>query len=211
MPLHRPRRIFRSGSFASGRQRARIRPTVVIGLIGAIGGAALMLFSSPAALFGRVPRLAGQIDADAPQVAVVDGQTLRLRETVLRLHGVVAPMRGQECRTAEGSRFDCGAAASEALSALVRGHAVACRLDGRDAAGFPQGHCEAGGLSLNCAVVAAGWARADSHAPDLLPQEAAAKARHAGIWRGAATTEAASFAGGEIAACAKVALGQPAP
>ncbi len=184
MPLHRPRRIFRSGSLSSGRSRTRIRPTVVAGLIGAIGGAALMLFSSPAALFGRVPRLAGQMDADAPLVAVVDGQTLRLRETVIRLHGVVAPMRGQECRGEDGARFDCGAAASEALAALVRGHAVACRLDGRDEAGFPQGHCEAGGISLNHAVVSAGWARADSHAADLVVEETAARAQRVGIWRG---------------------------
>ena len=183
MPLHRPRRIFRSGSFSSGGSRTRFRPTVIAGLIGAIGGAALMLFSSPAELFGRVPRLAGQLDADAPLVAVVDGQTLRLRETVIRLHGVVAPMRGQECRGTDGARFDCGAAASEALSALVRGHAVACRLDGRDSAGFPQGHCEAGGVSLNRAVVSAGWARADSHVPDLRAEEAGARAAHVGIWR----------------------------
>jgi endonuclease YncB( thermonuclease family) len=183
LPLHRPRRIFRSGSFASSGGW-RVRPTVIAGLIGAIGGAALMLFSSPAALFGRVPRLAGQIDADAPQVAVVDGQTLRLRETVLRLHGVVAPMRGQQCRAADGENFDCGAAASAALAALVRGHAVTCRLDGRDEAGFPQGQCEAGGVVLNRAVVAAGWARADEDASDLLAEEAAARAQHVGIWRG---------------------------
>ena len=146
-----------------------------------------MLFSSPSALFGRVPRLAGQMDADAPLVAVVDGQTLRLRETVIRLHGVVAPMRGQECRGKDGTRFDCGAAASEALAALVRGHAVTCRLDGRDDAGFPQGHCEAGGVSLNRAVVSAGWARADSHAGDLTAEEAAARSQRVGIWRGGET------------------------
>ena len=183
MPLHRPRRIFRSGSYSSGRQGWRVRPTVIAGLIGAIGGAALMLFSSPAALFGRVPRLAGELDADAPLVAVVDGQTLRLRESVIRLHGVVAPMRGQQCRGSDGTQFDCGAAASEALAALVRGHAVACRLDGRDDGGFPQGHCEAGGVSLNRAIVAAGWARADSHAGDLADGETQARSQHLGIWR----------------------------
>lgn len=191
MPLHRPRRIFRSGSFVSAGGSRRIRPTLIAGLIGAVGGAALMLFSSPSALFGRVPRLAGQLDADAPLVAVVDGQTLRLRENVVRLHGVVAPMRGQECQSQNGARFDCGAAASEALAALVRGHSVACRLDGRDDAGFPQGHCEAGGVSLNRAVVSAGWARADAHAPDLAGEEAGAKALRLGIWRAGGT--AATF------------------
>jgi len=156
---------------------------VIVGLIGAIVGAGLMLFWSPATLFGRVPRLSGQLDADAPLVAVVDGQTLKLRESVVRLVGVVAPARGQECRSENGTSFDCGVAASEALATLVRGHSVACRLDGRDEEGFPQGHCEAGGVSLNRAVVAAGWARADSHAPELIADEAAARAMHLGIWR----------------------------
>ncbi len=188
MPLHRPRRIFRSGAFASGGAGGRFRPTVLAGLIGAIGGAALMLFSSPATLFGRVPRLAGQLDADAPLVAVVDGQTLRLHENVVRLLGVVAPMRGQECLGQDGTRFDCGAAASEELAKLVRGHAVVCQLDGRDDAGFPQGYCEAGGVSLNRAVVSAGWARADKNVPDLADPEAGARNQHLGIWRAGGTT-----------------------
>ena len=187
MPLHRPRRIFRSGSFSSGSGGRGLRPTVILGLVGAICGAGLMLFSSPALLFGRVPHLSGQLDADAPLVAVVDGQTLRLRENIVRLHGVVAPMRGQQCRGADGVRFDCGAASSEALATLVRGHAVACRLDGRDEAGFPEGHCDAGGVSLNHAMIAAGWARVDSHEPDLAREEIAARARRLGIWRGGDT------------------------
>ena len=180
MPLHRPRRIFRSGSYSSGGGGRRTRPAVVVGLIGAIAGSGLMLFSSPAALFGRVPRLSGELVADAPMVAVVDGQTLRLRETVVRLDGVAAPMRGQHCGSA-GATFDCGAAASEALADLVRGHAVTCELDGRDEAGFPQGHCDAAGVSLNQAIVAAGWARAD--VPALVAAEAGARSRHLGIWR----------------------------
>jgi endonuclease YncB( thermonuclease family) len=164
---------------------------VIAGLIGALGGAALMLFFSPSTLFGRVPRLSGELVADAPQVAVVDGQTLRVREQVVRLQGVVAPMRGQECLGDAGARFDCGAAASQALAALVRDHAVVCRLDGRDDAGFPQGICEAGNVNINRAVVAGGWARTDDHASELGMDEAGARAMHLGIWR--AGTATASF------------------
>jgi endonuclease YncB( thermonuclease family) len=164
---------------------------VIAGLIGVLGGAALMLFFSPSTLFGRVPQLAGQLTADAPQVAVVDGQTLRMRELVVRLQGVVAPMRGQDCLGKAGTHFDCGAAASEALAALVRGHAVICTLDGRDDAGFPQGMCEAGSVNINRAVVAGGWARTDDHTSELGKDEAGARAMHLGIWRAGETT--ASF------------------
>jgi endonuclease YncB( thermonuclease family) len=167
-----------------------LNPTVMAGLIGAVVGGAVMMFSLPAALFGRVPVLSGELVVDAPLVAVVDGQTLRLRETVVRLQGVIAPPRGAGCRTPDGTAFDCGAAATQILAGLVRGHAVACHLSGRDALGFPQARCDSAGTDLNRSVVAAGWARAQHSAPDLVEDEAAARARHLGLWRSGAVAPA---------------------
>jgi endonuclease YncB( thermonuclease family) len=113
---------------------------------------AILLIASPADLFGRVPRLAGQIAAPASEVAVIDGQTLRMRETVLRLQGVTAGLRGQLCLDAGGAAYDCGAAASRRLAGLIGGHDVVCQLDGRDPAGLPQGQCFAGEVALNAAM-----------------------------------------------------------
>lgn len=186
--MRRPRRIFRSGSLGSGSSTRLVSPTVMAGLLGAAGGAAIMLLSLPSALFGRVPVPSGVLTADAPLVAVVDGETLRLRETVVHLQGVQAPVRGQACRAPDGAGFDCGAAATEALAALVRGHPVACRLSGRDHDGFPEGRCEAGGNDVNRALVAAGWARARIEVPDLATEETAAHAQHVGLWRDGAQT-----------------------
>lgn len=188
MPIRRPRRIFRSGSLGSGNPGRLVSPTVMAGLLGAAGGAAIMLFSLPAALFGRVPLPSGVLAADAPLVAVVDGETLRLRETVVHLQGVEAPARGQTCRAPDGTGFDCGAAATEALAALVRGHAVACRLTGRDHAGFPEGRCDAAGNDVNRALVAAGWAKARAEMPELAAEEATAQAQHLGLWRAGGQT-----------------------
>jgi len=165
LPIRRPRRIFRSGSLGAGNAGGRFSPTLIAGLLGAAAGAAVMLFSLPAALFGRVPAPSGVLIADAPQVAVVDGETLRLRETVLHLQGVSAPARGLLCRAADGSRFDCGAAATEALAGLVRGHSVACKLAGRSAGGFPEARCDAGGIDVNHALIAGGWVGASQAAP----------------------------------------------
>jgi endonuclease YncB( thermonuclease family) len=181
LPLRRPRRIFRSGSLGSGTAGPGVSPALLAGLLGAAIGAAVVLFSLPSALFGRVPLPSGVLEADAPQIAVVDGETLRLRETVVRLQGVLAPPRGRTCRTASGVTYDCGAAATEALAGLVRGHSIACRLAGRDSSGFPEGRCEAGGADVNRALVAAGWARAEL--PDMAGDETAAQARHLGLWR----------------------------
>ncbi len=183
MPIRRPRRIFRSGALGSGGPVRVVSPTLLAGLLGAAGGAAIMLLSLPSALFGRVPLPSGVLTVDAPLVAVVDGETLRLRETVVHLQGVQAPMRGQTCRTPDGGSYDCGAATAEALAALVRGHPVSCRLAGRDSAGFAEGRCEAGGADLNRALVASGWARARAEMSDLANDETAAHAQHLGLWR----------------------------
>jgi endonuclease YncB( thermonuclease family) len=165
-----------------------VNPTLLAGLVGAGAGAMIVLLALPAALFGRVPVPSGVLQADAPQVAVVDGETLRLSETVVHLQGVVAPTRGMACRTPDGADFDCGAAATEALAGLVRGHSIACRLSGRDHSGFPEGRCEAGGEDINGALIAAGWARARAAMPDLAADEATAHARHLGFWRSGGQT-----------------------
>jgi endonuclease YncB( thermonuclease family) len=160
-----------------------VPPTLLAGLLGVGFGAVVMMLALPADLFGRVPALAGELHAESGQVAVVDGQTLRVRETTIRLQGVLAPPRGQGCRDADGTGYDCGAASSAALAALVRGRLIACTLNGRDEAGFPQALCEAGGADVNRALVAGGWARAVANAA-FGAEELAARTARRGLWRG---------------------------
>ncbi len=152
--------------------------------MGAVGGAALVLVALPVELFGRVPPPSGTLTVDALQVAVVDGDTLRVRDTVLRLQGVQAPRRGQTCQHDNETRYDCGAAAADALAALVRGHLMACRLNGRDPVGRPLALCESGGRDVNRAMVAGGWARAQVDTPTFGDVEAEARSRQIGLWRG---------------------------
>ncbi len=195
MSLRRTRRIFSAGRARPARgPTGRVPRSLAVGLVGAVAVGGLILFSLPSALFGRVPRLTGLVAADAPAVAVVDGGTLRLDATSIRLLGVVAPARGTVCRDRDGAAYDCGAAATRALAAIINGHAVACRLDGRDASGFAQGRCDAAGVNLNRAIVTAGWAHAQRPglaAPGLGASDAAltltdaegeARASHRGFW-----------------------------
>jgi endonuclease YncB( thermonuclease family) len=162
--------------------------TVLAGLIGAGLGAAVVMMGMPAVLFGRVPALTGTLSAEPADVAVVDGQTLRLHDSVIRLLGISAPPRGVSCeQTAPG--YDCGAASSAALASLVRGQPVTCRLNGRDSRGFALGRCEARGTDLNQALVRAGWARARADAAAGAMPPAFAEAEHEaqqaglGLWR----------------------------
>jgi endonuclease YncB( thermonuclease family) len=157
---------------------------MLVGLAGAGIGASLLIAGQPADLLGPAPVPAGEVSADPLLVAVVDGATLRLRDTVVRLHGVAAPARGRSCPDEQGAGYDCGAAASAALANLVRDRRVACRLNGRDQAGLVLGVCEAGGTEINRALVAAGWARADG--PALSSTEATARAGRLGLWRNGA-------------------------
>lgn len=156
---------------------------VAAGLIGAIAGAFIVLMAVPADLFGRVPAPSGVISTEASGVAVVDGDTLRMDQTVVRLQGVAAPRRGQTCRRPDGGAFDCGAAAAAALADMVRGRKVICHIGARDANGVPEALCEASGLELNRRLVSAGFAHARADAPVFGPEESEARAGVRGLWQ----------------------------
>jgi endonuclease YncB( thermonuclease family) len=179
-PVQRPRRIFRPAP-----SPRRWRTPILVGL----GIACAVLLSGlglPPALMGSAPR---QQDwsALAAEVRVVDGDTLLLGERTVRLASVDAPERGQGCADAGGRGFDCGAAAAEALSRLVNNRSVLCLVTGHDRFGRGIGTCTAGGVALNAALVASGWALAYDDAAELLALEAEARRAARGLWAGGYT------------------------
>ncbi len=127
-------------------------------------------------LFGQMSSEARVISAPAPEVAVIDGDTLSLAGVVVRLSGVAAPPRGQACAAGP----DCGRSATAALADMVQDHGVECHVSGHDGMGRPAGRCMAGGRDLNVALVDAGWARAGSSA--FSAEEYDARAHKRGIW-----------------------------
>jgi len=181
LPIDRPRRIFRSGFPRLDARGAAL--TLGVGVIAAAGVALAMLphreAAPPAAATSPddLPR-GEELRAQPAQVAVVDGGTLRLGDRVVRLRGVEPPSRGTACAKDE----DCAAAATNALATLVRDVPVVCRVTGADALGRSFAVCQASGVELNRAVVAAGWARADGGQPALQRAEAAARAERRGFW-----------------------------
>jgi len=184
MPLQRPRRIFSGGRLELSNFDLVLRRGVLAGIALAGCAAVVLLTARPSELLGSAPAAPDAVAAEPRHVAVVDGATLRLQDFVVRLHGVAAPARGRACVDGQGAAYDCGAAASAALGSLVRDRRVACRLSGHDGAGPAQGVCEAGGTELNHALVAGGWARAES--PGLAAAEANARAGRLGLWRNGA-------------------------
>jgi endonuclease YncB( thermonuclease family) len=180
LPLQRPRRIFRSSPAVVPSRR--VFGVLATGITGGVALVLLGLIIGSTDLFGRAAPPLRAIAADAWSVAVVDGDTLRLRETVVRLLGVQAPERGQTCHGRDGSGFDCGVASANALADLVREHPVDCQLRGQDPMGRALAVCSAAGRDLNVALVAGGWARAGGGLPELASLEHEARAGHRGLW-----------------------------
>lgn len=182
MSIRPPRRIFRR---AGPPARMRLARAVVwlalpAGLVAA--GAALFSAASGPVVAQRPLPAVLMLAADAPQVSVVDGDTLRLRDTVVRLLGVAAPARGTGCGQGSGAPVDCGSRASVILAGLVSHGRTECRLDGHDASGRPLGLCRSGGVEINRAVVESGWAAAEPDQPSLDAAEHAAQAQRRGLW-----------------------------
>jgi endonuclease YncB( thermonuclease family) len=146
------------------------------GLMGAAGGTVLMLVGLTTDLFGRVPPGPSEINATAAQVMVVDGETLRLGPTIVRLSDLSAPARGEACAAGP----DCGSQAAAALAGLVKDHAVNCQIAPHEPGGHLLARCQAGGHDINAALVEIGWARAVSH--ELDPLQSDARAHRRGMW-----------------------------
>jgi endonuclease YncB( thermonuclease family) len=169
-----PRRIFRGAA----SRRTQLPLTLLAATVGVLGSGAIVLAAMSSDLFGRAPPPPTHIMADSQNIAVIDGDTLRLDGQVVRLRGVEAPDRGDRCR----GELDCGGAATTALAGLVRGRRVECALADHDAAGRPYAACNANGTDLSRAIVASGWARAQPGAPELADLELRARRQRAGLW-----------------------------
>jgi endonuclease YncB( thermonuclease family) len=184
--LNHKRRIFRENSVV-----ASAFPPRGVALAAAVGGTAILLWVG--VLYVRSSDLYvrssdapawtaanNHVSAAADELAVLDGNTLRVGAHVVRLAGIVAPVRGSVCHAAGQMELDCGSAAANALAALVRGRAVACTIHGHDRHGRPMADCSAAGEPLGVALVRTGWARADAVA--LREPEATARAAGRGVW-----------------------------
>lgn len=118
-------------------------------------------------------------------VRLIDGDTLEISGTVVRLHGIDAPETGQSCTRSDGRRFACGLAALDGLRAFVAGQSVTCEGTARDRYGRLIGTCYAGAAELNRAMVRAGLAMAFRRYSEVyLSEEVEAFKASRGLWSG---------------------------
>ncbi len=135
------------------------------------------------ALFIVTPSASGA-DSIVGRASVIDGDTLEIHGTRIRLYGIDAPESGQSC-SVRGKRSRCGQLAALALADKIGNRTVACAPKDRDRYNRVVAVCRSGGDDLNAWMVAEGWAMAyRQYSADYIRQEVTASASKRGIWQG---------------------------
>lgn len=119
------------------------------------------------------------------RASVTDGDTVVIRDTRIRLHGIDAPESAQFCQDASGKDYRCGQAAALALSSRIGASPLSCEPRDTDRYGRTVAVCRLGGDDLNAWMVSRGHAVAyQRYSADYTETEAEAKAAKRGIWAG---------------------------
>jgi len=126
-------------------------------------------------------------DADGTPVHVMDGDSLRIGDRVVRLQGVDAVELRQSCADGEGGQWSCGLEARDALEALVARGGLRCLSGEQDCYRRAVARCSTKELrDIAARLVAQGWAVSGTGRNDgrYLAEQAEAKDAGRGIWRG---------------------------
>lgn len=116
---------------------------------------------------------------------IIDGDTLEVAGTKIRLFGIDAPEHGQICRDAANTGYDCGARASAQMESLIAGQAVSCLPRTTDRYGRTVAVCSVAGRDLGREMVSSGWGVAfERYSRDYVGDEKQAHERRLGLWQG---------------------------
>jgi endonuclease YncB( thermonuclease family) len=117
---------------------------------------------------------------------IVDGDTLAIGATKIRLEGIDAPETDQVCLNANGVRWTCGIDARDQLAAHIAGRDIDCTSHGIDAYRRTLATCYLAGEDLNGWLVQQGWALAYVKYSSAYRQvQEDARVNQRGIWQGA--------------------------
>ncbi|SDH59180.1 MULTISPECIES: thermonuclease family protein [Bradyrhizobium] len=120
------------------------------------------------------------------QASVIDGDTIEIHGTRVRLFGIDAPEHDQLCSNPHGDPYRCGQVASNALAGFIGGQTVACVEVDRDRYKRTVAVCSVGKVDLADWMVRGGlaidWPRYSKG--DYAPAEAEARGKQIGMWGG---------------------------
>lgn len=116
---------------------------------------------------------------------VIEGDIIELSGERIRLKGIDAPEREQECFTKNDEPYKCGLVAAKALSKLIVGQKLTCKGNDRDRYGRLIAKCTLGNVDINEQMVLGGQALAyRKFGADYVRAEKAARALNEGLWQG---------------------------
>ncbi|MGU3387278.1 thermonuclease family protein [Methylobacterium sp. D53M] len=119
------------------------------------------------------------------RASVTDGDTVVIRDTRIRLHGIDAPESAQLCQDADGKDYRCGQRAALALSDRIGASPITCEPRDTDRYGRTVAICRKGTEDLNAWMVEQGHAIAfRRYAKDYVGKEDGAREAKRGIWGG---------------------------
>jgi endonuclease YncB( thermonuclease family) len=120
------------------------------------------------------------------RASVVDGDTLEIQGTRIRLWGVDAPESSQLCRDDDSSQYRCGAKAANDFDAFIARRPVSCSPVSLDPYGRTIAICSVGGTDLGDWLVRKGlaldWPQYSKRRYDGAQRDAERAGR--GIWKG---------------------------
>jgi endonuclease YncB( thermonuclease family) len=120
---------------------------------------------------------------------VLDGDTIEIASTRIRLEGIDAPEGGQTCPRAGGGIWRCGQEAAAELQKLIGRASVRCESRGTDTYGRTLGICFVGATDINAEMIRRGFAWAFvKYSRTYVTEEADARKRGIGIWQAPTTT-----------------------
>jgi len=118
------------------------------------------------------------------RVVVRDAGRLEAGSVVITLDGIKAYDADQECKDAKGRTWPCGARAHAALTMLIHGRAVSCKVPGSGKQKALTARCSVGGTDLSVWMLSQGWAKPTTQAkPKLTAAADSARKKKIGIWR----------------------------
>jgi endonuclease YncB( thermonuclease family) len=117
---------------------------------------------------------------------IVDGDTLVVSGTKVRLEGVDAPETDQICLDKNGARWTCGIEARNQLAKHIADRPISCSFHSTDVYRRALATCFVDGENLNGWLVQQGWALAYvQYSSAYIDAENKSRALGEGLWQGA--------------------------
>lgn len=118
------------------------------------------------------------------RVVVRDAATLEAGGVVITLDSISARSVDAKCKDTKGRTWACGVRAHAALTQLIHGRAVSCKVPVSGKQKALTARCSVGGTDLSVWMVTQGWAKPAAQAePKLAKAADQARKKKLGLWR----------------------------